>query len=237
MKKPGSPAPARGNALLDRFPADVRKRLDETQETHRTHDVLFEADERPKWAHFPHFGMVVSLTRTTESGATIEVGVIGSEGVATVQALLLPQPSGNDAVVQMAGTLSRVRMDLLRAAMNDNAVVRETILTFAGVFMNHISQHATCNRVHTIEQRLAKWLLFIRDRTDRDEMELTHDFLSHMLGTRRAGATIAVGSLALDGLIEQHRGGVKILDRQGLEERACECYGAVRDMTFGLHSR
>jgi CRP-like cAMP-binding protein len=228
MTKSRSPG-SRGNALLERFPAEVRQRLDITHERHERHAVIFEADELPRWAHFPHHGMVISLTRSTEAGATVEVGVIGWEGFAAVQSLLLPKASGSDAVVQISGDASRVSLDALRAAVNDSAPVRELVLAFAGGFLGQVSQHATCNRAHTIEQRLAKWLLTVRDRIDTDEVELTHDFLAHMVGTRRSGATIAVGALALDGSIEQNRGRIKILDREGLEMRACECYRVVRE--------
>ncbi|HEX2059920.1 MAG TPA: Crp/Fnr family transcriptional regulator [Thermoanaerobaculia bacterium] len=226
-----------GNALLDRFPEDVRQRLDIADERHESHDVMFEPDELPRWAHFPHFGTVISLTRSTESGTTVEVGIVGWEGVAAVQTLLRAAPTGAEAVVQIAGSVSRVRLDAIRAAMDESPPVRELVLAFAGGFMAQVSQHATCNRVHTIEQRLAKWLLAVRDRIGTDELELTHDFLSHMLGTRRAGATVAVGSLALDGLIEQNRGSVTIVDRDGLAERSCECYRAARDLAPPLPPR
>jgi CRP-like cAMP-binding protein len=218
----------RGNAMLGAFPADVRQSLGVTEQYHESNDVLFEADQLPEWADFPHHGTVISLTRTTADGTTVEVGVVGWEGVAAVQSLLLPQPSGTDAVAQVPGSASRVRLETLRAAMNDSAPVRELLLAFAGGFIAQVSQHATCNRVHTIEQRLAKWLLTVRDRIPTDEVNLTHDFLSQMLGTRRAGATVAVGALTLDGLIEHSRGRVRITDREGLEARACECYRIVR---------
>lgn len=218
------------NSLLDRFPEDVRRRLDAVAERYSSHEVLYEGDQLAEWVHFPHFGTMVSLTRTTEDGTTVEVGIIGWEGVTAVQALLLPRPAGITAVVQIAGDASRISLKTLRTVMNENATARELLLAFAGSFMAQVSQHATCNRVHTIEQRLAKWLLAARDRTASDDMDLTHDFLSHMLGTRRAGATVAAGALALDGLIEQRRGGLRITDREGLEARACECYRALHEI-------
>ncbi|HYC58725.1 MAG TPA: Crp/Fnr family transcriptional regulator [Thermoanaerobaculia bacterium] len=222
--------PARGpsgNALLNSFPAEVRQRLDIKEERHSSYDVLFKADELPQWAHFPHRGTVISLTRTTEAGTTVEVGIVGFEGVAAVQSLLLPQPAGSEAVVQVPGDVSRVKLEMLRTVMNEDAPVRTGLLAFAGQFLDQVSQHATCNRVHSIEQRLAKWLLAVRDRIEKDEVELTHDFLAHMLGTRRAGVTVAVGALTLDGIVKQHRGGVRIMDREGLELRSCECYRAL----------
>jgi CRP-like cAMP-binding protein len=215
----------------------VRQRLEITEKRHDSYDVVGEADELPRFAYFPHLGTVVSLTRTTEAGGTVEVGIVGWEGVSAAQALLWPRAMGSDAVVQVPGTMSRVPFATLRAAMNESEPVRELLLNFAGGFLSQVSQHATCNRMHSIEQRLAKWLLTVRDRTATDELELTHEFLSHMLGTRRAGATVAVGALALDGLVDHGRGRLRILDRDGLEERTCECYRVVRDLSPPLPSR
>jgi hypothetical protein len=141
--------------LVDRFPPDVRQRLDVAEEHHDIREILFRADELPRWAHFPHYRAVVSLTRTTEDGRTVEVGIVGWEGIAAIQSLLLPQPPGCDAVVQISGRISRVGLDAIRGAITENATVRELVLSFAGAFMSQVSQHATCNRAHTIEQRLA----------------------------------------------------------------------------------
>lgn len=223
-------AEMRGNALFDSIPEEARKRLGVTTSSHTSGEVLFREDEVPTWAHFPHRGCLVSLVRTTAEGTTVEVGVIGWEGFTTVQSLLLPRPGDAEAMIQISGALSRVPLDALRREMNEDAALRDLLLRYAGAFFGQVSQHATCNRVHSIEQRLAKWLLSCRDRTDRDTMDLTHEFLAHMLGTRRAGATVAIGALAADGLIEQGRGTITLRDREGLEERACECYAVVREM-------
>ena len=217
------------NSLLEAFPSPVRQRLKPIHEDHRSHEVLLDFDEKAEWAWFPDPGTVVSQTRTTQRGATVEVGIVGSEGVVSVQTLLSPNAIGSNAVVQIAGATSRVKLKDLRTALNENDVVRDVLLAATGSFLTQVSQHVLCNRIHTIEQRLAKWLLGVRDRIDSNEIDLTHDFLSHMLGIRRSGVTVAVGALALDGLITHERKSVTITDREGLEERACECYALIRD--------
>jgi len=230
MKLAESPA-TRGNALLEAFPAEVRQQLDIHSENYKSHVQLVEGDSPPHYLYFPHHGTVISMTRTTETGATVEVGIIGSEGVAAVQALLAPKSVGSDGVVQIAGVASRIPLDQIRRALDENAVVRDHLLACTGAFLAQVSQHAVCNRLHTIEQRLAKWLLGVRDRIDSDQVDLTHDFLSHMLGIRRSGVTIAIGALALDGLLTHGRNSLTIRDREGLEARACECYCVIRDAT------
>jgi CRP-like cAMP-binding protein len=210
------------NAFLELFSANG------TDEDHPRHDVLIKPDAPSKWIYFPHRGTVISLIRSTTDGATVEVGIIGWEGFVNAQTLLLPSASGFEAVVQIPGSLTRVRAADVRALLDKN-VTRDALLAFCGTFLAQISQHAVCNRLHSIEQRLAKWLLGVRDRMDSDELELTHDFLSHMLGIRRSGVTVAVGALALDGIVTQQRSSITITDRDGLEARACECYRVIRE--------
>lgn len=203
-----------GNSLLTTFPLAVRERLEAEERSYNSHDVLVEADETPQWLYFPHRGAVVSLTRSTEDGATVEVGIVGFEGVVSAQAVLTPGATGADAVVQVAGKASRVRLRAMQQALEDDASMRELVYFYAGVFLTHVSQHALCNRLHSIEQRLAKWLLGVRDRIQSDGVALTHDFLSHMIGIRRSGVTIAIGALALDGLISHSRQSITITDRE-----------------------
>ncbi len=218
-----------GNALLNAFPADVRTRLVVESKVHKGHEGLIRGDQRAEFVYFPHRGCVISLTRSIEGGSTVEVGIVGSEGLVDVQKLLAPDGAGADAVVQIAGCASRVRLLDLRQELNDNAAVRDLLLESCGAFLAQVSQHAVCNRMHSIEQRLAKWLLAVRDRIDSDEIGLTQDFLSQMLGTRRAGVTVAVGTFTLDGLVKHGRSSITIIDRAGLEESACECYLVIHD--------
>jgi CRP-like cAMP-binding protein len=231
------PPPARVNAMLGAFPAKVRQKLEIIDEQHKSDKVLIEADEVPEWLFFPHRGTVVSLTRSSETGATVEVGIVGWEGVATVHALLSPKASGANAVVQIAGPASRVRLRQIRELLDRDSAVRECLHLFAGAFLTQVSQHALCNRLHSIEERLAKWLLGVSDRIDSAEIGLTHDFLSHMIGIRRSGVTVAVGALALDGLIRHSRNSITITDREGLEDRTCECYAVIGEAMQPLLER
>src|SRR5207253_11228883 len=112
----------------------------------------------------------------------------------------------------------------------------EAVLTFTTAFLNQVTQNLVCNRLHEIEHRLAKWLLLCRDRARRDELSLTHEFLSHMLGVHRPGVSIAVAALASDGLIAQGRNRITIRSVEGLEERSCECYGPLHETLLRLRS-
>ena len=192
-------------------------------------EVLIKAEKVPSHAYFPARGTLISQTRSAESGATVEVGIAGYEGFSSVQAVLWPAPTGSTAVIQVQGSYARIRLDEMRAAFIKTPAVRDAILEYASKFIGQISQHTICNRLHSIEQRLAKWLLGVHDRIGSDEMPLTHEFLSFMLGIRRSGVTVALGALALDGLIATERGKIVMRDRAGIEALACECYEVVRE--------
>jgi len=226
-----------GNAFLEALSASIPGRLAIVEEHRESHDVLIEADEPTEWLYFPPRGAMISLTRSADSGATVEVGIVGYEGLATMHALLAPNSIGAEGIVQLGGAFSRVSLSEIRDLMNDNENARELSFAYAGAFLSQVSQHALCNRLHTIEQRLAKWLLGVRDRIDTDEIGLTHDFLSHMLGIRRSGVTVAIGALALDGLIRHSRNSITIRDREGLEGRSCECYEVIVEATRPLLER
>lgn len=226
-----------GSMLLAAFPARARARLHIEEEDHSRKEVVLRSGAHPGSLFFPHRGTVVSLTRSTKTGTTVEIGLVGAEGIVTPHALLSAVSTGADAVIQISGRLSRVRLPLIRHALETDATVRELLLLFEATFLGQVSQHVLCNRVHTIEQRLAKWLLSVRDRMDEDKMELTHEFLSHMLGIRRSGVTVAIGTLEMEGLLMNSRSAVTVTDRAGLEERACECYGVIVAATRPLLER
>jgi CRP-like cAMP-binding protein len=157
-------------------------------------------------------------------GSTIEVGMIGREGIVGAAALLGGEASAQHIVVQAPGTALRMKVAECRAAFEESAAVRAPVLRYVQTLLDLSAQTAACNRLHSIEQRCARWLLMARDRLDDDVMPMTHEFLSTMLGVRRAGVTETVGELHRSGLIQNHRGAVTILDREGLEAAACECY-------------
>jgi CRP-like cAMP-binding protein len=217
-----------GNLLLNTLTPDALAALDVHEEDPALGAVLMSADETPDAIFFPYPGAMVSIVRTTENGSTVEAGVIGAEGMFVVQTVLsAPAPTGSDAIVQIAGRFARVEYALLRAQFRVNEPFRDRLLEFASVFLDQITQNLVCNRLHQIEQRLAKWLLMVRERIGTDRLSLTHEFLAHMLGVHRPGVSIAVAALELDGVIRHGRNSITIRDRAGLLERACECHAAL----------
>jgi CRP-like cAMP-binding protein len=222
-------ATSTGNLILNTL-TDTLQTLEIHEEAHAIAAVLIRPEETPKYVFFPHRGAVVSIVRSTEDGSMVESGVIGNEGFLPVQTVITePGPTGGQAIVQIEGRFTRVPAHLLRARFQEDAGLRERVLAFTSVFLNQVTQNLVCNRLHAIEQRLAKWLLIVRDRMDGDELHLTHDFLAHMLGIHRPGVSIAVNALEMDALIRHTRQQITIEDREGLVARACECFGVLHE--------
>ena len=185
--------------------------------------VLYEAGGALEFVYFIDEGVASILTSMT-NGSTIEVGMIGHEGIAGVAALLGSEVSAQHIIVQAPGTALRMNVAKCKAAFDESAAVRTVMLRFTQALLDLSAQTAACNRLHSIEQRCARWLLMALDRLDGNVLPMTHEFLASMLGVRRAGVTEAVGDLDRSGLIRNHRGQVVIVDRAGLEAVACECY-------------
>jgi len=217
-----------GNLLLETLTPEALRALHPREEPHSIAVVLIKPEETPEFVFFPHTGAVVSIVSSTEDGWMVESGVIGSEGMFYLQtAITTPAPAGSQAVVQIDGVFSRVDAGLVRGHFRDHPAFRDGLLAFTSLFIGQITQNLVCNRLHPIEQRLAKWLLIVRDRIGTDELHLTHDFLANMLGIHRPGVSIAVTALELDGVIEHARNRITITDHAGLLLRSCECYGVV----------
>jgi CRP-like cAMP-binding protein len=188
--------------------------------------------EQPAPVYFPLDG-VISLTRRLEDGSMIEVGMIGPEGAFAMNTVLGVPVSPHDGVAQSRGLYAVIDAKLFREVMMRDPAILDVMLRYAHSFFTQISQRAACNRVHVVEQRLAHWLLMLRDRVGSDEMSLTQEFLSWMLGSGRPAINVAVGHLKEIGAIEHRRNRVRLLNRQLLEEASCECY---RQM-FGDYER
>lgn len=217
-----------GNILLDILAPDALAALEIREEDHAISVVLITPEETPPFIFFPYAGAVVSIVRSTQNGSTVEAGVIGGEGMFHVQTVLTkPAPTGSQAIVQIEGRFVRVSQARVNHVFRSSEPFRDTLLAFTSLFLEQVTQNLVCNRLHTIEERLAKWLLIVRDRIDTDELHLTHDFLSHMLGIHRPGVSIAVRALEVDGLIRHGRTFIEIRDREGLLKRSCECYAVV----------
>jgi CRP-like cAMP-binding protein len=217
-----------GNILLNGLAPEALASLELYEEDHPISVVLISPDETPAFIFFPCAGAVVSIVRSTESGSMVEAGVIGDEGMFAIQTVLTtPSPTGSEAIVQIDGRFARADQALVHEQFRTNEPFRDTLLGFTSLFLEQVTQNLVCNRLHAIEQRLAKWLLIVRDRIDTDKLHLTQEFLSHMLGIHRPGVSIAIGALELDGLIHHGRSSIEIRDREGLLKRSCECYGVI----------
>ena len=167
---------------------------------------------------------IASILTTMTDGESIESAMIGLEGIVGLPALFGDTLSGQHVIVQAPGSALRMGAAECIAAFDQSTTVRRVILRFAGMLLNTATRTSACNRLHSVKQRTARWLLMMHDRLHTKEMPITHDFLSTMLAVRRTGVTEAAGELQRSGLIRYGRGLVTILDHAGLTEIACECY-------------
>ncbi|MDC0831632.1 cAMP-binding protein - catabolite activator and regulatory subunit of cAMP-dependent protein kinase [Geitlerinema sp. FC II] len=190
-------------------------------------EVLYEAYEPIQKVYFPSKSMI-SLVSVMLDGSTTEIGLVGSEGVLGLPIFLGGKFTSNIAIVQIAGDAWKLNADLLKREFDRGGVLQQTLLLYTQALFTQVSQNAVCNRRHVIEKRLARWLLSVRDCIKQNELLLTQEFIATMLGTRRSGVTVAARKLQQAGLIRYSRGKITILDRQGLEASACECYGVVQ---------
>ncbi len=178
----------------------------------------------------------VSLLYTMLDGATAEMGLVGNEGVVGIALFMGGDTTPNQAVVQGGGKALRMKAKAMQNEFRRGGEFQLLLLRYTQALITQISQTAVCNRLHSVEQRLCRWLLMTRDRVQTDKLEMTQEFISHMLGVRREGVTHAAHRLQDAGFIRYVRGHIEILDRHGLEAHVCECYGVVQaenDRLFG----
>jgi CRP-like cAMP-binding protein len=178
--------------------------------------------------YFPEEGMV-SLVQPLDDGTTIEVGMIGNEGLVGTPILLGADSSPLEAMVQIPGSALRMPATAFREELGRRTGLLGVLLRYVQALHVQVSLTAACNGRHTVPERLARWLLTAHDRSPNDQLPLSHEFLSQMLGVRRAGVTVALGTLKTAGLISNTHARVNILDRSGLEAASCDCYSTVRD--------
>ena len=191
-------------------------------------DILYQPHSRIDRVYFPETA-VVSLLSRMENGAVVEVGTIGNEGAAGLDLFLGADISIPETLVQIPGNAQHIAAADFRAAIDSMPTLRSIVGRCIHAFVTQVSQTAACNRLHSLEQRCARWLLLTHDRVGAaDSFSLTHQFLSFMLGVRRAGVTEALGALTSAGLIRSKGGQITVLDRDGLEAACCECYAIVR---------
>jgi CRP-like cAMP-binding protein len=199
------------------------------------HLVLHEAGGKVEFAYFPNRGLI-SLVVVMKDGKTAEAGIVGNEGFTGTLAAVGLSRSPLQAVVQITGDGFRVEVGALQNTLESTPHLQLMLSRYAAIRGMQVAQTAACNRLHDIEQRLARWLLMTQDRVDSGSLPITHDFLATMLGTDRSSVSLAAGVLQRKKLIEYTRGAVEIVNRKKLEDSACECYGVIRqyDGELGL---
>lgn len=189
--------------------------------------ILYEPGETPSAVYFPNHAMV-SLVATMEDGATVEVGLVGIEGVIGLPIVLGGRATVYQAIVQLPGTGMKLDANVFRSEFDRGEHLQRLVLLYTQALLTQVSQNAVCNRLHTIDERLARWLLSVQDSLEADELPLTQEFISQMLGTRRASVTVSAGNLQEQGVISYSRGKITILNRERLRENSCECYNVIK---------
>ncbi len=191
-------------------------------------ETLCEAGAHLHHAYFPTTA-IVSLQYVTESGATVETAGVGNEGVLGVSLFMGGDTTPSSAVVQTAGHAYRLEERLLKEEFDRAGLMQRSLLRYTQALMTQTSQTAVCNRHHSVEQQLCRWLLVTLDRLPSNELVMTQEMIAGMLGVRREGITEAAGKLQRAGFINYRRGHITVLNRVGLETRACECYAVVKN--------
>ena len=225
---PQSPAECK-NRVLSLLPDQEYQALLPYLEAIETplHFVLFERDKPINHAYFPLIGEH-SVLATMEDGAAIEVGTVGNEGLSTVDLVLGNQTAIETTVCQIPGIALRMPADVFRKMTASDTPLRRIALRYLSAYLSQVSQSVACNRLHDIEQRLARWMLMSHDRMDQDQFQITQEYIAMMLGVHRPSVSLAAAALHRAGLLEYRRGVIKITDREGLENASCECYSIVR---------
>lgn len=215
--------------VLTLLPRAERERILERCErlSMEAKQLLFKANAAIAHVYFPLSGMA-SMVLNTESGATVEVGTVGNEGMVGMPVYFGAKSSPTEGVWQVSGETLRMKAKDFRREMERSGELRFVLQRFSQALLNQISQSVACNRLHSMEQRLSRWLLMTHDRAGVDEFGLTQQYMAQMLGVRRATVTVAAGMLQKAGLIRYVRGKVTVVDRKRLEANSCECYEAVR---------
>ena len=191
-------------------------------------EMLYEPGEQLQYVYFPTTA-IVSLHYVMESGASAETAGVGNEGVVGIALFMGGDTTPSSAVVRTAGHGYRLAGNLLKQEFNRAGLMQRLLLRYTQALMTQMNQTAACNRHHTVEQQLCRWLLLTLDRVSSRELIMTQELVANMLGVRREGITEAAGKLQRAGFIRYRRGHIAVLDRSGLETRACECYAVVKN--------
>lgn len=217
------------NNLLSALSVDVRERLFPYLEEAPMPlgKVLYESGDKMRHVYFPT-DSIVSLLYVMENGASAEISVVGNEGLVGISLFMGGESTSSRAVVQSGGSAYRLRGQRLVDEFHRHGELMTLVLRYTQALITQMAQTAVCNRHHSIDQQLCRWLLLSLDRLASDELTMTQELIANMLGVRREGVTEAAGKLQKLGIIEYRRGHIKVIDRPALEQRSCECYAVVK---------
>jgi CRP-like cAMP-binding protein len=217
------------NQLLDALPASDYGRIAAHLEliSLGLGDVLYESGAKLRYVYFPTTS-IVSLLYVMEDGASAEIAIVGNEGILGISLFMGGETTPSRAVVQSAGQAYRLKAELLKNEFGRFGPTMHLLLRYTQALITQMAQTAVCNRHHSVDQQLCRWLLLSLDRLSSNELVMTQELIANMLGVRREGVTEAAGKLQDAGLIRYRRGKITVLDRPGLEARSCECYQVVK---------
>jgi CRP-like cAMP-binding protein len=220
---------AHQNHLLDALPAIDFERIAGRLELVplKLGEVLYEPDIQLRYVYFPTTA-IVSLLYVMEDGASAEIAIVGNEGILGIALFMGGETTPSRAVVQSAGHAYRLKAQFLKDEFGRFGPFLNLLLRYTQALITQMAQTAVCNRHHSVDQQLCRWLLLSLDRLASSELSMTQELIANMLGVRREGVTEAAGKLQLAGLIHYRRGKISVLDRPGLEGRSCECYQVVK---------
>jgi CRP-like cAMP-binding protein len=229
MARNTSGASPRGNRLLAAMPADEYHKLVGSLErvSMPLGEAVYESGETQGYVYFPTT-CIVSLLYVLADGGSAEIAVTGCEGLVGISLFMGGETTPSRAVVQSAGDGYRLRASILKREFERGGSLQHLLLRYTQALITQMTQTAVCNRHHSVDQQLCRWLLLSLDRLPDNKLVMTQELIANMLGVRREGVTEAAGKLQEDGLIEYGRGKITVLDRKRLEQRVCECYGVVK---------
>jgi len=217
------------NHLLDALPTSDYQRIAPHLELipMALGDVLYEPGARQRYVYFPTTS-IVSLLYVMKDGASAEIAIVGNEGILGISLFMGGETTPSRAVVQSAGQSYRLKAQVLKKEFGRSGALLHLLLRYTQALITQMAQTAVCNRHHSVDQQLCRWLLLSLDRLSSNELSMTQELIANMLGVRREGVTEAAGKLQDAKLIQYRRGRITVLDRPGLEARSCECYQVVK---------